>query len=329
MKHIATLLKISSIALLTLFVFSCHSDDDNNVPDRTVYELLSDNAELSTFKAAVDRIPELRELLNDEGGVIPSFSGSLTVFAPTNAAFDAFLPTVGAATIDDVSLTDLAIYLANHITQDETDSNTMETETMGYLTTFGNISMFFNASGSTIALNGNAGIVKSDLRATNGIVHTTNAIIQIPTLTTFMNVNPDFGTMRDALLMTEAQAGSPINNELSTFTQYTVFVPTNNAFDSLYDEVGIGDISDINPVTLEDIIEAHIIKNHNITAANIGDAVGGILFTFGAALDVNVDAAGNYTLTDPQDRPAATVIRTDVRAANGIIHIIDKVLLPL
>jgi uncharacterized surface protein with fasciclin (FAS1) repeats len=313
---------------LALFVLSCNNDDD--APKKSIYERISEDPEMSTFAAALDKIPELRAILNDEEGVTSS-SDDFTVFVPTDASFNAFLSDNGYASIDAIEtpedFTFLINYLSNHIVRGKVSGATMQTEVLGYLTTDtqSNISMFFNASSGNIVLNGSATVIESDIAARNGFVHMVDNVIEIPTLTTFVDTNPDFETMRQALA-TDYGAIPDINGELTTATAYTFFMPADTAFEALYQYAGYSDFNDLTLDEIEAIVNVHVIPNTNLTGSDIGNAVGGSINTSTDTMDVDVDGDGNYTLTDPQGR-TATIIRTDVRASNGIMHIIDGVLL--
>ena len=327
MKTLIRILKTTSLALATLFIFSCNNDDDD-IPDRTTYDYISENPELSIFKAALDIVPELRDLLNDESG------NQFTVFAPLNASFEDFLNANGyPGGISDIDMPDeiefLTDYLSNHIAEDRISSITMTNENFGFLTTYtpDNINMLFDASGAQIVLNGAVTVTEADISANNGLVHIIDDVIEIPTLTTFVSAHPDFETMKEALIIIENDPGiaSDINGELTTAVQYTLLMPTDNAFESLFEGITENDISELEPILVQNIVEIHVLRYNNIDSAKIGDELGNVLHTTDD-LDIGVDGEGNYTLTDPQDR-TATIIQTDVRAANGIIHIIDQVLL--
>ena len=331
MKTIKYLKGTLIIALMLVFIYSCNNnndddDDDNNTPTKTSYELISENPELSTFKAAVDKIDDIKVILNIEGG------NDFTAFAPDNAAFDQLLGVLGYSSIDDMPISDLTNYMANHIVQGKVEGDMMREEETGYIVTLLNISpgkdvsMFFNASGSDIILNGTAKVSDADNESTNGVVHVVDNIIVIPTLSTFMETDPRFSTMREALQIIEDEEGSTINAQLTAAPTYTVFVPTNEGFNSFYEEHSLESLADLNSSQIEDVLNVHVI-NSNVRGSDIKAAEGGPgINTSTDVLTVHEDGDGNYYLTDPQGRDA-NIIKLDVRAVNGYIHIIDGVLL--
>ncbi|MEM9685578.1 MAG: fasciclin domain-containing protein, partial [Bacteroidota bacterium] len=254
-------------------------------------------------------------------------------FIPTDNAFDAFLNANGYDGIESVDMENpdhaefLITYVYNHITLETTERSVLESEGSGYLTTNTQqeIDMFFDATGESIVLNGVATVTK-DTDARNGVVYIVDDVIPVPTLATFVEAHPDFEVMKQALAIAESEVGSTINSDLTNATQYTVLVPVDAAFESLYNEIKVNDISELEANIVEDVVEIHVIPNTNFDASDIEDAVGGSINTLTDVLDVDVDGDGYYTLTDPQTR-TATLIRTDIRASNGFIHIIDRVLL--
>lgn len=106
---------------------------------------------------------------------------------------------------------------------------------------------------------------------------------------------------------------------LSGRGQFTVFAPTNEAFESLLDGIGQSSLDDVPDDVLRDILEYHVIAGSTVTSSQLQS--GNVTTAGGEQVAVNV--SGGVTLNT-----SAMVTTGDVRATNGVVHIIDEVLVP-
>ncbi|MEM9647630.1 MAG: fasciclin domain-containing protein [Bacteroidota bacterium] len=339
MKAIRNSTKLFWLLLLAVLAGSCGKDDAPKTEPEpeailTVYGVISQEAELSILTEALEKLPFLRNQLDDGTGFGASKNG-YTVFAPNNDAFAFFLLENGydgIAAIDSENQADidfLTSYVRNHILIEKQDKAKLETEEMGFLithTTQG-INLFFNALESTITLNGSSKITHADLQATNGIVHIVDAVISLPTLATFVAVHPDFEHMEEAIELLEP-GDSEINDALTNAAEFTLFVPTNAAFESFFEEVELDMLEDLGPHILKYFVESHAVPNNNVDASEIESTIGNsTLNTMNIALTTGKEN-DFLTLTDTQGR-LAHIVMEDVKTSNGIIHVIDSVILGL
>ena len=120
-------LRISTIIFLSLFVISCDSDDNDNdglcCAGSSIVDLASQTESLSTLVSALEATGLDQTL---------SASGSYTVLAPTNDAFNAFLTSINASALEDVPVDVLTNVLLNHVILGEVPSTSL---TNGYATT--------------------------------------------------------------------------------------------------------------------------------------------------------------------------------------------------
>ncbi|MCB0448114.1 MAG: fasciclin domain-containing protein [Gelidibacter sp.] len=338
MKAFKNLTNSYLFILILTAIYSCGNDDSVTEPmpiepTKTIYQEIAANPNLTSFTMALDKLTVLKNILNDETEIAVSVD-EFTVFAPTNDAFDTFLLNNGydgVEAIDEDNPDDFAFlvsYINSHITQLQTTTDMMEEIGSGYLTTFTDdeINMFYYSSNDTISLNGAAMIIEADIYATNGVIHIVDNIIPIPTLTTFIEANPDFSIMNEALENIAVMQGSTIQDDFTNAIAYSAFIPNNSAFENLYEEAGINSLIDFPSSIIEDIVEVHMLPNMHFNSGDIEDAVDGTISTLTDDLHVALDSNENFILTDPQDR-TATIIKTDIRASNGYLHIIDRVLL--
>lgn len=315
------------VAILTLAfipMVSCSDDDTETTPQEdSIAEIASANANLSVLVDALDRAGLTATL---DG------SGSFTVFAPTNQAFTAFLDQKGFEDLDDVPVPLLKEILLNHVVSGTATSSSLSTgyvKTMakGSASSTNTLSMFINtASGVVInggASNGGATVTTADVMASNGVVHIVNSVIDLPTVTSHAIANPEFSTLVQALTREDQPdfAGILAGTEASPFT---VFAPTNAAFGSLLTELDITGLGQVEQAVLENTLKYHVVAGQNVLAASLMDNMEVTTFQ-GGTFTINLE--GGASITDANGR-VSTITATDVQASNGVVHVINKVLLP-
>lgn len=303
-----TLLSIIAAAFL---IVSCTKEDQKNIVD-----LAKDNPNLSSLVAALQRAG-----LDDD----LSASGNFTVFAPTNAAFAAFLSANGFANLDSVPVALLQKVLLNHVLGSKkmaADITTGYVKTIGkYGATSSYIDMYLSKT-TGVKINGESNVTTADVEATNGVVHVVDKVISLPTVVTFATADPTFSKLVAAV--TDARiASANLVSTLSGDGPFTVFAPTNAAFDSLFTELSVSGLEGIGASTLEAVLKYHVVSG-NILAGSLTDeqvvtTVLGSTFT--------VDLTGGAKIKDGRSR-TSNIIVTDVQANNGVVHVIDKVILP-
>lgn len=314
------LLKLSLIAFITLGVVSCSDDDDVNVelPANTIADFVSSKEDYSSLKAALDKAG-LTETLKGEG--------PFTVFAPNNEAFATFLNENGFSNLDAVPTAVLKSVLLNHVLGSKVvagDVTTGYTNTLATEGTSGaNLSLYINTQTGGVVLNGVAPVTTTDIMASNGVIHAVGKVIPLPTVVTFATADPNFSILVSALTREDqpdfvSVLSTPAG---TTPAPFTVFAPTNDAFGSLLGELDVSGLEDIDGATLTATLNTHVIAGANVRS---GDLVNGTVTTLGAPVIVDAD---NATLTDPNGR-ISNIILVDVQATNGVVHAIDKVLLP-
>ncbi len=313
MKSSAKLLALLFITILSIGIWSC-SDDDEPV---SITETAQNDSDLTSLVAALTRA-NLVDALNG--------TGPFTVFAPSNAAFDAFLTANGFNSLDDVPVDLLTRVLQNHVISGDNRSTDLST---GYLKTISqstvdsdsNISMYINTS-SGVKLNGGTDVTTPDIEATNGVIHKVNSVIGIPSLVDFAVANPDFSSLVAAL--TRSDLNIDFASVLSGDGPFTVFAPNNAAFADLLTELGVASLNDIPASTLEAVLQYHVLNGANVKAADLTDGQN-VITLQGESFTVNVQ--NGASITDALGR-TSNIILTNVQGSNGIVHAIDKVIRP-
>ncbi len=322
MKTLTALKKVFLLTIVAAFLFSC-SDDDNPVlfkEQQNIVGLALDSPDLSSLVAALQQA-NLVETLNG--------NGPFTVLAPTNAAFDKFLSDNGFASLNDVPNDVLTQVLLNHVISGDLKSSGLST---GYGKTLAteassnnNLSLYINTE-SGVNFNGVSDVVTADIDASNGVIHIVDGVIGLPSVVDLALADNTFSILVSAL--TRSDLTFDYVTTLSTPNgtapaPFTVFAPTNDAFASLLAELGVSSLEEIDGPTLKATLDLHAVAGANVLAAGLSDDM--MIGTLGG--DITANVTGGATLTDSNGR-VSNIIVTDVQAANGVIHVIDKVVLP-
>jgi len=261
-----------------------------------------------------------------------SGTGPFTVLAPDDAAFSTFLNGTPLANVDTAVLSQI---LLNHVIIGSTVTSTSLVDAgAGYTNTGatgpgGNaLSLYYNTSNG-VMFNGISTVAQADVVGTNGIIHAVDTVIDIPTVVTFAVADPNFSTLVTALTtLTPATDFAGILSRTATGNadtldpDFTVFAPTNDAFAAL------AAIPTEGPLT--QILLHHVIKEANITSSmlnNPGDTTAATLE--GDTITITLPGSGS-NIADITDGSGATdigIVAVDVQAGNGVIHVINKVMI--
>ena len=318
--NMKNLFKTTLIILLSVVVLACSDDDDNMVDTNsevTIAAFVAANSDYSSLLAALERA-NLATVLDG--------TDEFTVFAPNNDAFSAFLNANGFASLDDVPVDILTQVLLNHVIAGTVESGQLATGYVNTLATFGdsdnNLSLYVNTA-SGVLLNGISSVTMADISASNGVIHAVDAVIALPTVVTFATADATFGNLVAALTRADQpDFVSILSTPMETSpAPFTVFAPTNDAFVALLAELGVNDLSDIDTATLTATLNMHVIAEANVRAE---DLVDGTVTTLGGDIDID---ASNARITDANGR-VSNIVVVNVQAANGVVHAIDKVILP-
>lgn len=314
------LIKKMSLVCIAITMLSCSDDDNNSNQPQTIAEIASANPNLSILVQALSR-----------AGLVSTFDspGDFTVFAPTNDKFEAFFLANGFADVNAVPLPLLTEVLKNHVVSGSFYSNELTT---GYVKTLAKgsasatntLSMYIEV-GSTVKLNGGATnggatVVTADIEASNGVIHVVDNVIGLPTVVNHAIANANFTTLVETL----TSAGQPdFVSILSGVGPFTVFAPTNAAFTALGPELAAIPFTP-STAQLTTVLQYHVVSPANVLAATL---MNGMEVTPLAGGTFTINTTSGATITDQFDR-VTNIIATDVQASNGVIHVVDRVLLP-
>lgn len=99
----------------------------------------------------------------------------------------------------------------------------------------------------------------------------------------------------------------------------TVFAPTDAAFTALFAELGVDGVADLSAEALTPILLSHVVSG-NITSGQLSD---GEVQTLNTEKKILINTSGGVTIDGD-----VNVVLADVQGTNGVVHVIDKVILP-
>ena len=315
MKNLFKFRIIIALISFTSFTISCDNDDEP-MADNTITGVAQTNANLSVLVQALVKT----KLAATLQGV-----GPYTVFAPTDAAFVAFLKTTPYATLNDVPTDMLTQILLNHVVSGKkmsTDLTTGYVKTLAASATSGSntMSMYVNTA-SGVLLNGVATVTTKDVMASNGVIHVVDKVIGLPTIVTHATANSNFTSLVGAL----TGAGQPnFVSILSGTGPFTVMAPTNAAFTDLNTELAPGGTASVSVANMTKVLQYHV-ANGNVLAASLRE--GQEIATLQLPQKYTIQLTGGAKIKDVRNR-ISTIVATDVQCSNGVIHVLNKVLLP-
>lgn len=292
--------KISLLFLFltaTFLMTSCDEDEPEVMPDPTIVDIAASNANFTDLVLALQKA----DLVNTLSG------GTYTVFAPTNAAFAAAGIDVGALTGEQ-----LAPVLLNHVIAAEVRAANV---TSGAVTTAGGGDIFLSVNNG-VFINGTIEVIDTDLIASNGVIHVVDNVILPPSqnLVEIAAGNPDFSTLVSLV------SGAGLVETLSDLSaDYTVFAPTNAAFAKLFETV---DPASLTAEQITDILLYHVVPG-NVFSTDL--ATGDVTAANGDMLGVDLS---NGVVIKGANSAGSNVTAANLLATNGVIHVIDTVLLP-
>jgi uncharacterized surface protein with fasciclin (FAS1) repeats len=307
-KYLASLGLIASLA-------ACGGGDDHH-PGNIAQVAESNN--LTALSAAVTK-----------AGLAPALTdpnASLTVFAPTDAAFDALATQLGftsaSALVDALPASALADILSYHVLPSEKTSadlvagGTVQPTLYSFDGTSATLTLA-TTSGVKItdAALTSANVTTADVPASNGVVHVIDKVLVPPgvlSIVQMAQVNPIFSTLVGAVVSANLQG------TLSGAGPFTVFAPTNDAFAAIQATVAGLSTADLTKVLTYHVLATQVLAADIPFGTPVGTAEGET---------ITINAGTPPTITDKTSAPAP-IVATDVRASNGVIHVISKVLIP-
>ena len=278
----------------------------NALPTNTVVDVIVNSPDHELLEAAV--------LAADLAGAL-SADGPFTVFAPTDDAIGALVAALGITAEELLALETLGDILTYHVVAGEALSTSL-TDGQMIATLLGpDVTVTITDDGTFI---NDALVTFADIPADNGVVHVIDAVLSPPVVVTNTVVDvivnsPDHELLEAAVLAAE------LDGYLSAEGPFTVFAPTDDAIGALVVALGITAEELLALETLGDILKYHVVAGEALsTSLTDGQMIATLL-----GPDVTVTITDDGTFIND-----ALVTFADIPADNGVVHVIDAVLLP-
>jgi uncharacterized surface protein with fasciclin (FAS1) repeats len=302
----------SLLAVCTVAFLAACGGSDNEVHQLNIAQTAAANPNFSILVEAVTA-----------AGLTDTLSGPgpLTVFAPTNDAFALLLTELGvtkAQLLADKPL--LTAVLTYHVVP----AKVLKADVpLGKAVTSAQGGIFkVDAVGADLIItdgrNRASKITATDLVASNGVIHTVDRVI----LPANKNIVETAQSLPSFSILVEAVVAANLQGALSGTGPLTVFAPTNDAFALLLAELNVTKAQLLaDKALLTKVLTYHVLNGRVLKS----DVPLGVAITTLQTGTLTVD--GSLTITDQRARKAK-IVATDVLASNGVIHVIDKVILP-
>lgn len=297
------------LALTVLFV-ACNDKNDDPQPTpkpQTVVQVATDdpNDSFSTLVAALTEANLVSTLEGD---------GPFTVFAPTNDAFAKLLDETGLTADELLASEDLSGILTYHVVAGKVLSTQLSN---GEVETLSGDKIMINIDNG-VTINGTVNVTQADIETDNGVVHVIDGVL-VPSE---LKLNPSIVDIavgdENFSILVEALAKAGLVDALSADGPFTVFAPTNDAFAALLEELGVTKEELLDREDLADILLYHVVSAKVLSTDLANGEVGTLLDN----ANVTVDLSGGVMIN------SSNVTTADIEGSNGVIHVIDEVLLP-
>jgi uncharacterized surface protein with fasciclin (FAS1) repeats len=307
---------VLSIVLMVAMLIGCRRDDPQ---PQSISDVLLQDTDFSILNVAIAH-----------AGLTDAFKTgyNFTFFAPTNAAFTAS-GFADASAVTALPVSQVRDILQYHLIRQKTLSKDF-TVGLNYATkTFSDTSTaYLSKLDGTVFIN-SARVVKADLEATNGVVHGVDRIMSVPNgdWSATIRRNPElslaFAALDRALKLTPInQILAQLNNRSDPFT---FFLPTNRAMETA--GLNKAAIDRLAPSALNSFLLYHITKGRYFTGTLSSGNIP--MLDSGRSVAISVNATTKaVTLKGSGAATLANVVQADLIATNGVVQVIDRVLVP-
>jgi uncharacterized surface protein with fasciclin (FAS1) repeats len=289
--------------ILSVLLAVCLFASSLNAQQKTIVQTAVEAGNFNTLVAAV-KAADLVDTLNSHN--------QFTVFAPTDDAFAKLDPATIQTLLQPENKSQLASILTYHVVQGRVNAN--DAYDLRSAKTVNGQRLMLDLQGDALKV-GDSKIVVTDIQCSNGVIHVIDTVLlpksdNIPATATAVG---QFNTLLAAV------NAADLGGVLSGPGPFTVFAPTDDAFAALPAGTVESLLLPENKQKLVDILKYHVVSGR----AYDNDAVkaGNVSTLLGRSVNVKVDASG-VSVND------AKIVAKNVETTNGVIHVIDSVLIP-
>ena len=316
-------MKTKGVIALSLFSFllvSCDKDDDDNNAGNTITDVVVRTDDFSTLESAVLKANVQTTL---------SGTGPYTVFAPDNAAFTA--SGVTTAVLNSLTADQARNILLYHTLAASVPSGSVPAGPNAKVTTASGDSVFVTRNANGVFVNG-VRVMQADINASNGVIHRIGRVL-MPPVGNIVQTASAPGSGLDSLVKAVTRAATAAGGDPSlattlSNTTLTVFAPSNAAFTQLLSALSVTDINQIPVNTLLAVLRYHVVAGRafssDLANGNLAMLAGG-----NTTINLTNGTGGGPTITGTSNRTnRSNIVMANVMARNGVVHVIDRVLLP-
>jgi transforming growth factor-beta-induced protein len=298
------------------FLSACGGDDDD--PPVAMQKNIAEVAKDQGFNALLAAVTKA-----GIGGTLTDANAQLTVFAPTDQAFANLATRLGfadaAAMVNALppaalqSILNYHVLAAKRSAADLRAGGASQTTAYTYANAPARLSLdFSNGVRITDAALTVATVTTADVAASNGVIHVVDKVLVPPgvlNIVQMAQVNPSFSSLVAAVV------ASNLQGTLGGAGPFTVFAPTNTAFAAAP--------QNLSAAQLRTVLTYHVLSSQVLSTQ----------IPFGTPVATVAGQTISFVSATPpriRDTTAveASITAVDVRASNGVIHVVDKVLIP-
>ncbi|KAJ2897586.1 hypothetical protein MKZ38_004540 [Zalerion maritima] len=263
---------------------------------QSLAEALSSESDLSALAGVLEQLPDVASQLGS--------ADNITILAPSNSA------------LGDISAdADVPSVLSYHVLKGNYESSSFTAEK-----TFVHTMLEQNVTGGQVVevvvendevmVNGDVGVVKADISFDAGTIHIISSVLSPPP-----NISAALASTDDLSSLASALANASLVSTVASLSDITVFAPNNDAFASIGDALGgLGD-DEIAGVLTYHVVQGTVGYGSLLSNTSLETVEGG-------DVRITVTEAGDVMVN------GAKVVVADVLVSNGVVHVIDAVLMP-
>jgi uncharacterized surface protein with fasciclin (FAS1) repeats len=301
-----------SMVGLSSFLVSCSDDEIIVEENSSIVDVVVGSANFSTLESAVIKA-NLSSVLNG--------NGPFTVFAPDNEAFNA--SGVTSSVIQDLSSDQLKEILLYHTLSSKVNSASIQTGSNIAVETANGDDVYITKNSNGVFVNGWK-VKQADIMASNGVIHSLERVLMpaAGNLVEVAQVNANLSYLVAAVLRA-SQGTTNVAQVLTSAGPFTVFAPTNQAFINAGFPT-IAAIEAADPNTLASILTYHVLSARAFSS----DLTNGQSLTTVNGGTLSVALGTTATIKGKANTTASAITSVNIMASNGVVHLIDQVLLP-
>lgn len=304
---------IARLIAILLFMGASSSCINTPEPEVTLFEVLSADNEASIFVQAVQSVGYENALRN---------GSPITIFAPTNQAFDDFFAANGYDDINDVPLVELRELILYHLLAVSAELSSLGTNY--YLTPSpagpeGNfVAVFTEEENGIHRLNNSSEVTKMDVKAFGGYYNLIDKVLTLPTVYDILEQDEIFSSILAGVNSVEG-----LKDSLQGTDQFYTFLAIENR-DLTADvsrRYSANSLGDLEQTLVNDLMHAHTLRSY-LLGRDLVDIFNTDGFpTLLPDFKVSVERDGEILLNDETE-----ALTLNIQATNGVVHIVDKLL---